>query len=220
MPAAVVVSVLAGYLGEKIVIANEKRFWTPEPGIPPHPPEYVREQMWNQIYNHMIGFGALGTILCGLIGLVVGAGISGTRSILGFALGSIVGLVVGAAVGVLGYFVTDTLVLTDLEGIVEAILIFAPVWIALGIVSCLVASGLTARKELFVKAVGISIGLGLAGSILYAFSASLVFPVQWPGKIIPEHYGTRLLAYVTGCVFVAISVLMTFRSPKKKSTAA
>lgn len=209
LPVVVVLSAVAGFVAEIVINDNKQRFWTDEPGLPPFPPEYIIEQMWNQIYNHIIGFGFLGAILCGVLCMAAGAAASPARGILGFVLGSVLGLVAGAATGVLGHFTQQNLQQIDIEGILKAIAIYSPVWVGLAIATNVLSVILIGSSKLIGRGVGMAIGLGILAAVISPVLTSVVFPVSWPGAIIPENYGPRLTAYLMGTVFVGLSLIAT-----------
>lgn len=218
MPAAIVGSIIAGFVGDAMIGANKALYFKPPPGMPPYPPEYIREQMWNEIYNHIICFGALGALVCAVLGMIVGGVVNPTRSMMGCVLGSLLGLLVGAVVGVIGYFTTQALMQNQMESMYKAVIIFAPVWIAIGITATLLSVFLLRRKDLIGKAIGMGVMFGLLAVIVYPLVASIAFPAGWPGMIIPTIYGTRLTGSLVGAVCTAIAVIMTFKPAKVKAT--
>ncbi len=211
IPSTTLVSLVAGIVSELIIDANKRRFWTNEPGLPPFPPEFIRERMWNQIYNHIICYGALGAILCGLLGLVIGSAINSSRGIMGFVTGSLAGLVVGAGLGVVGHFVSESLQQATIEGMFKAIIIFTPLWIAICLAATLSTLVIIKRMDLLGKAVVMSICFGLLASILYPLFVSILHPLSWPGIIIPEHRAARLACCVLGSLCTATAVLLTLK---------
>lgn len=218
LPTLIVAALIATYVSEVIVNANKERFFTPT-GLPPFPPELLRKVMWDNIYNHSICYGALGAVTCGLLTMIA-SGIAGpARAIAGFVVGSTLGLVSGAAVGVLGYFITSTLQPMNLESILMAMIIFAPVWSVLGIVTCGTTVFLVGRPDLLGKAVGMAFVMALFTVILYPLAVTIAFPAQWPGRIIPEFPHARLTCYGIGSICIAVAIILTFKPPKAVAAA-
>ena len=214
-PFLLVAAVIAAYAGELVTANNKERFFTPE-GLPPFPPELLREIMWNNIFNHSICYGSLGAFVCGLVAMVA-SGLAGpARAFVGFVVGSIMGLILGAATGSLGYFLTKYLQPRDIESIFMAMIIFAPVWLALAITSSVTTVLAIGRAHLIGKAIVNSLAMAGFATILFPFFVTFVFPSDWPGRIIPEHSRSRLSCYIIGSLCIAVSVWLTVRPDPKR----
>ncbi len=213
LPVMIGVAIGAAILSEVCTNANKERFFTPE-GLPPFPPELLREIMWNNIYNHSICYGFLGAVTCGLLTMIT-AGLAGPgRAMLGFVLGSAAGLIVGALAGVAGYFLTKTLQPMNIESILMAMVIFAPLWGLLGVITSLTSIWLIGRTDLTGKALQMSLVATLSTLLIYPLIATIAFPSDWPGRIIPEFPRTRLVCYGIGAISMACALFFTLKGPK------
>ncbi len=211
LPALFGAAIVAAVLSEVCTSANKERFFTPE-GLPPFPPELLREIMWNNIFNHSICFGFLGAVTCGLLTMIT-ASLAG-RGILGLVLGSVVGLVVGAGVGVAGYFLTKTLQPMNMESILMAMIIFAPLWGILGSITSIMSMRLLGRPDLTGKAVKQSLIATVCTLLIFPLIVTLAFPTDWPGRIIQEFPRTRLVCYGVGALGMACGIFFALKSRK------
>ena len=211
LPVMIVVALGTAYLGELITNAYKNRFFTPE-GLPPFSPALLREIMWNNIYNHSICYGFLGAVTCGLLTMIT-AGLAGPgRAITGFVVGSTLGLVGGVATGVLGYFVTAKLQPMNIESILMAMLVFAPVWGMLGAITSMTSVMLLGRSDLIVRALQMTLAMTLCTIVVYPLLVTMAFPSDWPGRIIPEFPRTRLACFGIGSVGMALALFLTLRN--------
>ena len=204
-------AIVAAALSEVCTNANQKLFFTPE-GLPPFPPELLREIMWNNIFNHAICFGFLGAVTCGLLTMIT-ASLAG-RGILGLVMGSVVGLVVGGLLGVLGYFLTTTLQPMNLESILMAMIIFAPLWGLLGLLTSIMSMRLLGRSDLISNAIQKSLIATVCTVLIFPLIVTLVFPTDWPGRIIQEFARTRLLCYGVGTLGMACALFFALKGRK------
>lgn len=219
LPVISAAAIVAAIASEVCTNANQKRFFTPE-GLPPFPPELLREIMWNNIYNHSICFGFMGAVTCGLL-VMITAGLAGPgRAMLGFVVGSLAGLLLGAAAGVAGYFITQALQPMNMESILMAMLIFAPLWGLLGLVTNVASVRLLGRSDLTSKAIQMCVLATLATVLIFPLVTTIVFPADWPGRIIQEHPRTRLVCYVIGVLGMVGSLYFTLKRPKSEVTQA
>ncbi len=211
LPALFGAAIVAAGLSEVCTNANKERFFTPE-GLPPFPPALLREIMWNNIYNHSICFGFLGAVTCGLLTMIT-ASLAG-RGILGLILGSVVGLVVGALVGVAGYFITKTLQPMNMESILMAMIIFAPLWGILGLLTSTMSMWLLGRSDLIGNAIQKSLIATVCTLIIFPLIVTLAFPTDWPGRIIQEFPRTRLVCYAVGGIGMACALYFALKGRK------
>ncbi len=213
LPVMIFVALGAAYLSEIFTNANKERYFTPE-GLPPFPPELLREIMWNNIYNHSICFGFLGAVLCGSLAMIT-AGLAGpSRAVVGFVLGSAAGLVGGALTGTAGYFITKTLQPMDIESILMAMVVFAPLWFVLGAITTIGSIWILGQQDWFGRALQMTLAATLAIVIIYPLVVTIAFPSDWPGRIIPEFARTRLTCFGLGSVGIALAMYLTLRGPK------
>lgn len=220
IPVLLLLGLISGYVGERVVYLNRELYYTPAPGLPPLPPEYVREQMWNMITNYSIGFGAFGAMLIGAIGLCVGLTISPTRALLGLLSGCVAGLVVGGVAGAGTYLLSEYLLPSKIEGIFKAMVIFGPLWSALGLTAGLTAALVGGRPMRLAKAIYIGIMSGCLATFAIPFIAAIVFPTSRPEVIIPDHYGARLMSYLVGAALLVVAAIriLKIRSIELAST--
>lgn len=218
LPALIVTGVVAGFAGEAIISRYHQFFFTPEPGMPPHPPAYLAQARWDSIRNHAIGFGGLGAILMGLIGLVIGLSRSARRATVGVIAGAVAGAMLGAVMGSIGYLTTVRLMSEPhMEGMLKAIAIFAPVWLVLCVAAAVLGAVLVGNGSRIGRGVTLGVAWAIAATLLYLLVTIILFPVGRPEAIVPEHAGVRLSAYVVGCVCVALAAgAVAIRSPFKR----
>ncbi|MCA9193464.1 MAG: hypothetical protein KDB03_16945 [Planctomycetales bacterium] len=219
LPALVVAGLAAAFVGELVIDANKERFYTPEPGLPPFPPEFIRERMWNNIFNHSICYGFLGLICVSLVNLVIGGLAGATRSFWGFLLGSTSGLVFGVATGVGGYFISTTLQQIDIEGVLKAMAIFLPFWFVTMLLSGLIALHLIGMLRKPGNAITFALLFSILACVAYPIFVSVAFPTEWPGIIIPEFKTSRLSCYIIGAVCNSVCAWFVVKSALKISAA-
>lgn len=218
LPALVVSGVVAGFAGEALISRYHQFFFTPEPGMPPHPAAYLAQARWDNIRNHAIGFGGLGAILMGLIGLVIGLSRSSRRAMTGVFAGVLVGGMLGAVMGSIGYLTTVRLISEPhMEGMLKAIVIFAPLWLVFCVAAGVFGAVLAGNSSRIGRAAYLGVGWAFGAIMLYLLVTIVVFPVGRPEAIVPEHTGVRLSAYVVGCICVALAAgAVAIRSPFKR----
>lgn len=211
---------LAGSIcSEMVTNANKERFFTPT-GLPPFPPELLRKVLWNNIYNHSICFGFLGSVLCGVLILVAVGTKSPAKGIVGLLLGGVAGLILGAAVGILGYFITETVQQMNIDNILKAIVIYLPVWLVLSLVTTWISASLVKLPNGFRRAFQASLITTLCTVVIYPLLVTAIFPSDWPGRIIPEFARTRLTSYIIGSLGIVVALWFTFIPSKKQTSEA
>jgi hypothetical protein len=211
LPVMIGAAIVAAVLSEVCTNANKERFFTPE-GLPPFPPELLREIMWNNIYNHSICFGFLGAVTCGLLTMIT-ASLAG-RAMLGLVLGSVSGSVVGALLGVAGYFLTKVLQPMNIESILTAMIIFTPLWGLLGLLTSITSMCLLGRSDLIGNAIQKSIIATVCTVLIFPLIVTIAFPTDWPGRIIQEFPRTRLVCYGVGAIGMACALFFALRGRK------
>lgn len=210
LPSLLLSSALASGIGQKVIFDNRVLFYKDEPGFPPHPIEYLREQMWNMFANHAVGFGTLGALLLGLIGLCIGATISGARAVTGLISGAAVGALVGILAGPAGYLISNSLIPSLMDGIFKSILVYSPVWISFGIVTGLFVALLLRRTRLMGNGLVLGLIAGLTAAIGFPILCSIVLPATRFELIIPEEFGGRWLGYFVGAACTSLAAYAVF----------
>lgn len=218
--ALVVAALIGAYLSELVVDANKERFYTPEPGLPPFPEEFLIERMWNYIYNHSICYGGLGAIMCGLLCAVAGFFRGVSSGIVGLIAGTIVGLVLGVATGVAGHFISEALFPSTLESMFKAMMIFSPLWLVLSLAGTTISALVTGKKGAIVRAIVPSIMGAIIATVAYPILVSILFPVEWPGLSLPLASSVRLTCYVVGALSIVGAILLTLKEPGKEAKVA
>jgi len=214
VPALFVCGLMAAIVSEPVIAANKERFTTAT-GLPPFPPELMWRVFWDNLYNHTICYGFVGLVTSGLICAAVGLSVNVSRAVFGLVVGALVGVVVGSALGIFGWFLAERVfVSNNIDSLLEALLIFIPFWVVLGFAVCCVALLACRRLDLLKHAIQPSIVYGVAAVICYVGIATLVFPSDWPGRIIPEFARLRIVLGITGCLGIAAAVLATLRKQK------
>ena len=216
VPSLLLASAVASGIGQKVIFDNRALFYKDEPGFPPHPIEYLREQMWNMFYNHAIGFGTFGALLVGLIGLFIGLTISGARALTGLIIGAIVGAIVGVLIGPVGYLISNSLIPSLMDGIFKSMLVFSPVWISFGIATCVFAALLLRRASLVGNALVLGVIAGGAATIAFPILCSVLQPSTRFELIIPEEFGGRLLGYFVGAACTSLGAYGVYRALLKQ----
>jgi NhaP-type Na+/H+ or K+/H+ antiporter len=217
LPTMIAIAIGAAIVSEFCTNANKERYFTPT-GLPPFPPELLRKVMWDNIYNHSICYGFLGAVICGLLAMITGGLAGPGRAVVGFVVGSALGLVGGVLTGVAGHFVTQRLQEMEVESILAAMIIFAPVWGILGLITTVLSLMLVKRRGLIAHAVMMTLVATLCAILLYPLVVTLAFPGDWPGRIIPEFTRSRVVCYVIGMVSMAFAVYFSIKGPKPKPT--
>ena len=205
LPSLLLASLVASGIGQQVIFNNRALFYKDEPGFAPHPPEYLREQMWNMFYNHAIGFGTFGALLVGLIGLLIGLTLNLKRGIGGLVFGSALGGILGIILGPVGYLISKNLMPSLMDGNVKSMLVYAPLWISFGIAASAFAALLLQHPRLLGNAVMFGIIAGALALIAFPILCSLLQPSSRFELIIPEELGGRFLGYFSGAVATSLA---------------
>lgn len=220
LPALLLSAGLAGYLGEQVIVANQSRFFTPEPGMPPWPDEYLAKQRWDNMRNHAIGFGGLGVMLLALIGLWIGLARSVPRAMVGLVIGGLLGMLAGIVTGAVGYIASARLLTSLMEGSFKAIIIFGPIWIVFCCVTTLFSALLAGVRAGVTRAFVIGLIAACAATFLYPLVSIIIFPIGRPELIVPEHTGVRYSAYLIGSLSAAVAAWLAVRPPRPQPSEA
>lgn len=212
-PSLLVLGLVAGLVAEPVFQANKERFFTAT-GLPPIPPALMWKVFWDNVYNHSICFGFLGMVVCGFMSMAVGLAIHSNRAVYGMIVGSLVGLLAGPALGMFGWYISERLLANNFEidSVIKVLLIFFPFWFGLSLAACFAALLVRRKLSHFLRAVLPSMIFTIISVFLYVSIITIVFPSDWPGRIIPEHAHTRIVLNITGCLGVAAAVLATIRA--------
>jgi hypothetical protein len=151
------------------------------------------------------GCGLAGAIIVGVLGLTLGAA---SRSVTRIVVGTVIGVVFGASFGAAGGYCTQELSEYTISYAVDSttayFMISAAFWSAIGI-----AAGLTAlvagprATPGFGRFTGPLLGAGMA-AVLTPVVATIVFPLDYKGRIPPRTRPESLLVGAVGAAFVAI----------------
>jgi hypothetical protein len=217
VPGLFVAGLVTAVASEPVIAANRERFFTAT-GLPPFPPALMWKVFWDNVYNHSICYGFMGLMLFGLIGALVGLTISPVRAVMGLVVGAIVGVIGGALLGTMGWLITDKVLGTsNMDSIFKAIIIFIPFWFGMAIVGCLVALFAGNRLRLVAKTIKPAIVYAAIATALYVAIVTVLFPSDWPGRIIPEYARIRIVMEITGCLGVVTAVLMLLRANRNSA---
>ncbi len=222
LPILLVLGALTGAAGSEVIHRTQDLFQVDagRMGFPPYPPDVARDLLLCAIANHAIGFGGLGLLLGGALGLGLGAlrGSPGAafRSLL---VGGGLGLLLGAIGGAATFLIYEALVPVPLDGIFKAILIHLPNWLLLAIATA-VAAALARRSgkgagQLFTSA----LVAGFVAAMLYPLLALIFFRAANADRPIPLELGPRLLCFVVGGAVLGVAAARWLRTPSPAGTA-
>ena len=208
MALLVVLGGLAGAAGSQVIYQVRELFQVaPERlGMPPRPPRIEREVFLCAVANHALGFAGLGLLLCGAVGLVLGAhGGSTGLAVRGLLVGGGLGLLLGALGGASAFLAYESTVAAPVDAIFKAMLIHMPNWLLLAVAIAIAAlaagrSGLAAMKLLTSALIA-----GFLAAALYPLLALLLFPAANSDRPIPFQLGLRLLCFMLGGVVLGIA---------------
>jgi hypothetical protein len=221
LPILVVLGGLAGAAGSQVIFQVRELFQiAPERlGMPPHPPQIEREMLLYAIANHAIGFGSLGLLMCGTLGLGLGA-LSGSpgAAVRSLLVGGILGLLCGAAGGAAAFLINEAFVVVPLDGLFKAMLIHLPNWLllaaAIAAAAALLRQGRVPVQQLFLSA----IVAGFLAALLYPLLGLLLFPAASSDRPVPFEMGLRLLCFAIGGAVLGVGAARWLR-PSSPATA-
>lgn len=182
-------------------------------GMPPRPPEIEREMLLCAVASHALGFGLLGLVMCGVLGLGLGA-LSGSpgAAVRLPLVGGILGLLLGAVGGAAAYLINESLVVVPLDGLFKAILIHLPNWLLLAVAIAVAATLLGQRRvpagQLFLSA----IVAGFLAALLYPLLGLLLFPAAASDRPIPFEMGLRVLCFALGGAVLGVGAARWLRT--------
>jgi hypothetical protein len=193
--------ILAGAAGGEFIHQVRELFQiAPERlGMPPRPPAIEREVMLYALANHAIGFGVMGLVVGGLLGLGLGvlAASTGIAIRMGIVAG-VLGIVGGAVGGAAAYITNESLVTVSLDGLFKAMLIHLPNWLllaaGLAIPAVLFIPRRASRQQIFISAAGAAI----LTAVLYPILGLIFFRAAASDRPIPDLLGLRLLCFAFG----------------------
>ncbi len=207
---------LAGATGSQVIFQLQELFQVaPErTGMPPHPPEIEREMFLYAVANHALGFGGLGLLVGGGLGLGLGV-LGGSLGAAARALvvGGGLGLLLGAVGGAGAFLANEALLAAPIDGIFKAVLIHSPNWLLLAV--AIAVSALCIRRpgsrsgQLLVSA----LVAGFLAALLYPLVALLVFPAANPDRPIPFELGPRLLCFALGGAVLGVAAARWLPAP-------
>jgi hypothetical protein len=216
LPILLVVGALAGAAGSEVIHRTQNVFWVAPDrmGNPPYPPDVERDRLLCAIGNHAIGFGGLGLLLGGGLGLGLGV-LRGTpgaafRSLL---VGGGLGLLLGALGGIAAYLTNEALVTIPLDGIFKAILIHLPNWLLLAVAIAIAAALVRQPGTRVGQLLSSALVAGVVAALLYPLVALIFFRAANPDRPIPFETGLRLVCFVVGGVVLGVAAARWLRSP-------
>ena len=181
-------------------------------GMPPHPPEIEREMLLYTISNHALGFGVLGLLLCGSLGLALGALRGSARAaIQGLLLGGILGLVFGAAGGIAAFLTYESLVPVPMDGMFKAMLIHFPNWLLLALTMAIVAAVQLKRPRQLGKLLSSATATAILTALLYPVLGLIFFRAAASDRPIPFETGLRMLCFAFGGAVLGLAVARWMR---------
>ena len=217
-PAVIVAAVVCGLLGE-FVVGNFQRFYYP----PDHdqlgdPPWYLVAVRQSMMINDSIGYGALGTLLFGILGALIGMAKSTARAGLGLILGAIAGLIAGAVSGPIGYYIENTTFQSDIDSMLKVLMILGTTFACFGLTGALLPVCLGVSKGVS-RAIVIALLVACLTMAAYATIASAVFPIGYPNSMFPKDVGIRYVLW--GCLGLCsgLSAALIMRKPKSRAAS-
>jgi hypothetical protein len=219
-------AVLGGFAGAagSYAIYRTHELYQVDPGrlgMPPYPPEILREMRNLALVNHGLGFAALGMVVCGLLSFVlVGLRSSPARALLAMALGASLGALLGAVGGAAAYLIDDALITIELDGIFKAMLIHVLNWLLLAAVLA-VAAAVFMRPRPLVSELLLGVVAAAAGAaLLYPLLALVFFAAAHSDRPVPFNTGLRVLLFAVGGAVLGMAAARWLRPPPVKSSAA
>jgi uncharacterized membrane protein len=95
-----------------------------------------------------------------------------------------------------------------------AMIIFAPLWGVLGLLTSIMSMRLIGRSDLLGNAVQKSIVATVCTLLIFPLIVTLAFPTDWPGRIIQEFPRTRLVCYGVGALGMAFALFFALKGRK------
>ena len=210
-----VLGALAGAAGSEAVFRTHHLFKVDPSrlGMPPYPPEILREMRNYALINHALGFAGLGLVTCGLLSLaIVALRGSPARALGALALGSLLGALLGAVGGASAYLIDDTLIPVPIDGIFKAMLIHLPNWLLLAAVLAVAAVAFMKPRpqtsELFLAVIAAAAGAAL----LYPLLGLLFFRAAHSDRPVPFEHGVRVLCFAVGGAVLGMVAARWLRS--------
>ena len=215
MPILLVLGGLAGAAGSQVIFQVRDLFQVaPERlGMPPYPPALEREMLLCAVASHALGFGLLGLVICGVLGLGLGALSGSPRAAAGSLLaGGILGLLAGAAGGVSALLIDDALLVVPLDGLFKAMLIHLPNWLLLAVAIAIAAVLFRQRRVPVQQLLVSAIVAGFLAALFYPLLGLILFPAATSDRPIPYEMGLRILCFALGGAVLGVGVARWLRT--------
>ena len=236
LPILLVVGALAGAAGSEVIHRTQDLFLVDagRMGFPPYPPDVARDILLCAFANHAIGFGGLGLLLGGGLGLGLGvlrgstsggstsggstsggstSGGSTSAALRSALVGGVLGLLLGAIGGIAAYLTNEALVTVPLDGIFKAILIHLPNWLLLAVAIAIAAALVRPPGTRVGQLLSSALVAGFVAALLYPLFALIFFRAANPDRPVPFETGLRLVCFVVGGVVLGVAASRWLRSP-------
>jgi hypothetical protein len=232
-----VLLVIVGGAGS-YVIENTKRYFGLPPDLQadterlsaPYPPEFQAQLTYHTKriarQNQALGFGTYGALVCGTLGLLIGAfhGSAGA-AVRGLIGGAIAGAVLCGAFSMLNPLVFDRVIQASgslAEGqyinnqsntIQKAMAIHAPGWFGLALGAALTIGLATGQVRKGVQCIVPAIVGALIAAVVYPMFAAVLFPDSQVQALVPDVVGSRILWTSLTAALIGLAVGRTTLKP-------
>jgi hypothetical protein len=176
-------------------------------GMPPHPPDVERDLLLANLANHALGFGLLGLLLCGAVGLEVGVICrSGGSALRALFVGAVLGFLFAAGGGVAAALVDKAVLDAPVDDLFKPMLIHLPNWLLLGLATAVTAAvaakGRTGKGSLLIS----TLAAGVLAAVLYPLAGLVLVPAGSMDLSIPFDLRLRILCFALGGAMLGLSV--------------
>ncbi len=220
IPSLLLASVVACFAAGFIVGGVQRLVYPPDHNQLGDPPWYLEAVLKSMMINDAVGYGALGAVLFGVLGVLLGLCKSPGKAAIALVIGAIFGLVAGAASGPIGYYIESTSkIQTQIDGSIKVFMIWGPMYACFGLVGGLLAIWLGPASGM-----SRAITSGLAAAIVtltgYMFAATAIFPVGYPNSMFPESVGIRHMAMISLGLCGSLAMVLAILQSKGKKSAS
>jgi hypothetical protein len=209
LPLLLITGLAAGAAGSEMIWATRGLFKVaPERlGMPPLPPDVQRDVLLANLANHAVGFGLFGLLLCGAVGLEVGAICRSAGLAVGaLVVGAVLGFLFGAGGGAAAALVDKAVLDAPIDDLFKPMLIQLPNWLLLGVATAVTAAlgakGRSGKGGLLVS----TLAAGLLAAVLYPLLGLVLVPAGSMDLSIPFDLRLRILCFAFGGALLGLGV--------------
>ncbi len=218
VPALVVASLVFCFAGQYMVGRVQRLYYPPPHGQLGDPPEWLIEVRHAMMKNDAIGFGAVGAIVLGCLGGLMGLTRSVPNAAIGLLIGAVAGLVAGSVSGASGYYIQNVTAQNDTDASIKTFFIWGPPMLCFALAAACLPMG-QGMSHGISKCVMSGVVAALISLVIYVLAATFFF-ISYPNQLFAEDPAMRHLSYIMLGAATAMAVSMSLIDRQKAAAPA